>query len=62
MSGLELSKDLIKFLAELSDRGISYENVGAGSDSTFLGNILPIPIVELDLCGHRVADQFLWVF
>lgn len=34
---------------------------GAPSDGTFLGNVLPISIVEFNLRGQRFADQFFWV-
>ena len=29
---------------------------------TFLRDVLPIPVVELDLGGHCLADQFFRVF
>lgn len=39
-----------------------YEKRSVRSDSTFLGNVLPVPIVKLDLCARRFANQLLRVF
>ena len=41
---------------------MSREGGGTKGRRTFLRDVFPIPVVELDLGGHRLADQLFRVF